>query len=431
MLKISILKTISFGDRGPYVELMQLALDRAGFATSKDGIFGNATLSSLRAFQSANALTADGVAGRYTWNALAPYLLGFVEHTVRSGETFYRLSLMYSTGLRAIETANPNVDPFNIRTGSTLIIPFSFPVVPTDISFTPTLLEFCVAGLKARYPFISTGSIGKSVMGSDIYRLSIGQGANNVFYNASHHANEWITTPVLMKFFENYAQAYAFGRTIGGQNAQNLYRAATLHMVPMVNPDGVSLVTGEMTSGAYYVRATEISQNYPSIPFPSGWKANIEGVDLNLQYPAGWDNAREIKFSQGFVSPAPRDYVGTAPLSAPESRAVYNFTLQNNFSLTLSYHTQGRVIFWRYLDYSPENAYEIALKFSELSGYAVENVPYSSGFAGYKDWFILSYNRPAYTIEAGEGVSPLPLSQFDRIYADNEGILTYALTAVL
>jgi len=62
--------------------------------------------------------------------------------------------------------------------------------------------------------------------------------------------------------------------------------------------------------------------------------------------------------------------------------------------------------------------------FSAVSGYSVEETPYASGFAGYKDWFIQTYNRPGYTIEVGRGVSPLPLEQFDRIYRDNAGILT-------
>ena len=40
-----------------------------------------------------------------------------------------------------------------------------------------------------------------------------------------------------------------------------------------------------------------------------------------------------------------------------------------------------------------------------------------------------SYNRPGYTVEVGLGTNPLPISQFDKIYADNLGILT--LGAVL
>lgn len=282
-------------------------------------------------------------------------------------------------------------------------------------------------GLQLRYPYLQVGAIGNSVMGKPLRLITIGEGETEVFYNASHHANEWITTPVLMAFLEEYATALQDGGTLYGYEAAQLYRDTTLYLVPMVNPDGVDLVTGLLSSGAYYEQAASWAADYPAIPFPLGWKANLAGVDLNLQYPALWEEAQRIKSEQGFTSPAPRDYVGRAPLSQPESLAVYSFTLQNNFRLTLSYHAQGRLIYWRFLDYLPEGSYEIALAMGKASGYLVEETPYASGFAGYKDWFIQNYDLPGYTIEVGQGVSPLPLSQFDEIYADNLGILVLGM----
>ncbi|MGM9521640.1 MAG: M14 family metallopeptidase [Oscillospiraceae bacterium] len=424
--------TLRLGSTGPYVELLQLALYRAGFyAEQPDGIFGQRTHTAVTRFQTANSLTPDGIVGPRTWSALNSWLTGYLRRTVKQGDTVYRLARTYDTTVRAIEAANPGIDPLNLQIGSTLIIPRDFDVVATNIRFTPTYLELCITGLKARYPFLRTGSVGQSVMGRPISSIEIGSGENQVFYNASHHANEWITTPLLMKYLENYCRAYVFSGTIFGQRAASLFELTTLYMIPMVNPDGVALVTGELTEGSYYDRAVSISQDYPSIPFPDGWKANISGIDPNLQYPAGWNTAREIKFAQGYVSPAPRDYVGAAPLEIPESRAVYNYTRAHDFSLTLSYHTQGRVIYWRYLNFLPDNSFEIAQKFAAVSGYSVEVTPEESGYAGYKDWFIYAYDRPGYTIEAGQGISPLPLSQFDEIYSDNEGILTLALTATL
>ena len=196
---------------------------------------------------------------------------------------------------------------------------------------------------------------------------------------------------------------------------------------PQANPDGVDLVTGALC-GEGYEYAAAVAAEFPAIPFPSGWKANIQGIDLNLQYPAEWQRAKEIKFAQGFDRPAPRDYVGPKPLCAPESAAMYRRTLRACYQLILAYHTQGRIIYWKFDDYNPEGSYELGRRMEAVSGYTLEETPYGSGSAGYKDWFIQQFQRPGYTIEAGYGANPLPLSQFDEIYRDNLGILLLGMT---
>lgn len=148
-----------------------------------------------------------------------------------------------------------------------------------------------------------------------------------------------------------------------------------------------------------------------------------------MQYPAEWEKAKEVKYAQGFTKPAPRDFVGYGPLTEPEALTVYNFTLSHDFKLIISYHTQGKEIYWNFQNINPPNGYKIGQEFAKSSGYTLSSVPYNSSFAGYKDWFILKYNRPGYTIEAGSGINPLPISQFDEIYKDNLGILV--LGAVL
>ena len=148
---------------------------------------------------------------------------------------------------------------------------------------------------------------------------------------------------------------------------------------------------------------------------------------MNLQFPAGWQQAKQIKYAQGFNKPAPRDFVGDGPLVAREALAVYNFTLQHNFRLVIAYHTQGKEIYWTFQNYRPMMAEFIGQQFSRVSGYKLAQVPFNSSFAGYKDWFIQNYNRPGYTIEAGLGQNPLPIEQFGEIYADNFGILLLGL----
>ena len=146
-------------------------------------------------------------------------------------------------------------------------------------------------------------------------------------------------------------------------------------------------------------------------------------MDLNRNYPASWEEAKAQEAALGVYGPGPTRYGGPAPLSEPESSAMTNFTRQHNFRLVLAYHSQGRVIYWNYLNLAPPESLRIANLFSRASGYAVADVPYEAAYAGYKDWFIKEYRRPGFTIEVGLGRNPLPISQFNTIYNNNEEIL--------
>ena len=300
-------------------------------------------------------------------------------------------------------------------------------IVQTDIPITSESCERAILQIVQAYPFCRTEVIGTTAFQRPLRTLVIGNGPRKVIFSASHHANEWITTPVLLKFAEELARAISENGRIFDTDARRIAEEATIYMVPMVDPDGVDLVTGAIPPGSIpYETARELAEFYPAIPFPDGWKANLLGIDLNLQYPAGWLEAREIKFSQGFTRPGPRDYVGRAPLNQLESRALAGYTEFIDPELVLACHTQGQVIYWQFRDYEVPGARELGELFAQVSGYALEDTPYESSFAGYKDWFIQQFRKPGYTVEVGLGENPLPLEQFDQIYADNLGILVIA-----
>ena len=421
------MRTLRFGSTGPAVQLLQLGLERAGFGPLRtDGVFGPATRGAVSRFQAVSRLTVDGVVGPATHRALLPWYTGYVSVRVRRGDTLWALARLYGSSTEAIRLANPGLQPENLAVGSSLIIPLPFDVVPTGIAWCSALVGYCVQGLSARYPFLLSSDLGRSVLGKPLWSLRMGQGENRVLYHAEHHANEWITTPVLLRFAEELAAAYAAGGELAGFRAGEILDYATICLIPAVNPDGMDLVTGELSAGEAYRAARAMAERYPRYPFPSGWKANIRGVDLNLQYPAGWEQARANKYALGISSPAPADFVGEAPLSAPEARAVAAFTQRFDPALTLSYHSQGEVIYWSFQDYAPENAREIGALFARLSGYALGEPPAASSFAGYKDWFLQEFGRPGYTIEVGRGVNPLPVEDLPGIYRRNRDLLTYA-----
>ena len=300
-------------------------------------------------------------------------------------------------------------------------------IVKTDVPMTSGLCTQTIQALAETYPFLTVEKLTDTAFDRPVWAMTMGEGERHVLYTAAHHANEWITTPLLLKFAEELAEAARTGGEIGGVDARELLKTAMIHLVPMVDPDGVDLVTGAIVPGMEeYDRARQIAGNFPDIPFPDGWKANLMGVDLNLQYPAGWMIAREIKFSEGFDRPAPRDYVGRAPLNQKESRGLADYTEEVDPDLILAYHTQGKVIYWQFRDYQVPGAKLLGEEFARLSGYALADVPYESSFAGYKDWFIQKFRCPGYTVEAGSGENPLPIEQFGEIYRDNLPILVTA-----
>lgn len=159
-------------------------------------------------------------------------------------------------------------------------------IIPTNVAYSSCLMLNNIEQLKKRYSFLSSGNIGYSVLGKPIPYLRLGVGAKEVMYAASFHANEWITSPLLMKFVEDYCREYENNGFLYGYNVREIFSNTSIYIVPMVNPDGVDLVTGVIpTNAGAYNQFKDISLNFPNIPFPNGWKANFNGVDLKNYQP--------------------------------------------------------------------------------------------------------------------------------------------------
>ena len=215
---------------------------------------------------------------------------------------------------------------------------------------------------------------------------------------AAIHAREGATTPVVLKMMENYS---------GGVGVWCL---------PMVDPDGVELCRlGLESVSDEEKRRFLLDVNGGSEDF-SLWKANLNAVDLNVNFPAKWGTG-----TQNVTCPAPGNYIGSYPLSEPESRALHDFSLKIQPSITLSYHAKGELIYKGFegVDPYPRLAEEVGA----ATGYGVYESAGSAG--GYKDWFVTTSYLPGLTIEVGEsGLSYERLfEQTESIYARNAQVL--------
>ncbi|OEH86657.1 peptidase M14 [Desulfuribacillus stibiiarsenatis] len=344
------------------------------------------------------------------------------QYVIQPGDTMYIIARRLNIPLNLILQANPQVDPQRLQVGQIIYIPDApaTRIVEPMQEYGYDEMVRDLQLLQQRYDFINVSSIGRSVEGRELFVVRLGVGAREVHFNGSFHANEWITTPLLMNFIEDYAIAYEAKQPLRGFDIPALYEQTSLYIVPMVNPDGVELVLeGIDPTNPRYEEVVRINRG--SLNFDR-WKANIRGVDLNNQFPAFWQEEYDRK---GVTQPAPLNYPGPTPLSEPESRAMANFTRQRNFRMVLAFHSQGEVIFWGYRDLEPAESQTIVNRFQAQSGYQPIRTVLSD--AGYKDWFILEWRRPGFTVEVGTGVNPLPISQYPKIYEDNIGIMLEAL----
>jgi g-D-glutamyl-meso-diaminopimelate peptidase len=416
------------GVTGSDVMEMQAMLAKLAYDPGPaDGVFGPRTQAAVSAFQRDFGLVPDGIVGANARRAMERFLLGYDIYTIRQGDTLYGIAQRYGIRLPLLIAANPDADPQRLAAGQRITVPYGFDVVDTNIGYTYAVLQRDVQGLAARYPFIETGTIGSSVLGKNLYYIRLGIGARTVLYNAAHHALEWITSPVLMKFAEEYAKACTLRQRLGGYSPCDLWDDVSIYIVPMVNPDGVDLVIDGLQPGNPYAQQL-IRWNNGSAEFSRRWQANIRGVDLNHNYNANWEESVRAAEALGITGPGPTRYSGPFPVSEPETRAMVDFTGALNPRLVMAYHSQGEVIFWDFKNLAPPEARTIGQRLSALSGYALAAPEGIASYAGYKDWFIQDYRRPGYTIEVGRGQNPLPIMQFNAIYADNLPMLLYAAT---
>ncbi|MCM3030159.1 M14 family metallopeptidase [Niallia sp. MER 6] len=350
------------------------------------------------------------------------HIPGFQAETLqlKTGDALWKIAGSRNISVDCLLLLNQNKNINELQTGDEMIAPKRIMerLVNARKKYDSQSLQNDLEILKENYPFIQINTLGKSVLGNEIQEIRIGRGSKKVHMNGSFHANEWITSAILMSYVNDFLLAITNGGKINNIDTLPIYRNVDLSLVPMVNPDGVDLV---LNGPPEHMRSKVIAINEGSTDF-TGWKANINGVDLNNQFPAFWEIEKERKEPK---TPAPRDYPGDAPLTEPEAVIMAQLANQEKFNRMIAFHTQGKEFYWGYENFEPSESALIANEFSRLSGYkAVQNV---DSHAGYKDWFIQEFRQPGFTLELGKGINPLPLSQFDDIYKDVLGIFVASL----
>lgn len=298
-----------------------------------------------------------------------------------------------------------------------LSLPFGNPskekIVEENRPYTYDILNRDLADLHERYKqVIQIKCIGTTYLHKKIWAIKLGTGEKNIVLVGTHHAREWLTSMLLMKMLETYAKDYQEEKKV-----TNILNEVSIWFVPMLNPDGVDIQQNKFHHFSALDVNHLIRMNDGSFYFHS-WKANGVGIDLNRQYPAGWeelDVEPDVPFS--------KFYKGKAPLEAKEIIALTQFIEKTQPSAAVAYHTAGREIYWKYKNgkYLKRDK-RIAKKISKLTGYKLGEPGEKAVGGGLTDWFITTYHRPAMTIEISYfvGETNPPLSVFKTEWRRNK-----------
>lgn len=263
------------------------------------------------------------------------------------------------------------------------------------------------------------GTIGKSEQGRTIPYIKIGNGERNILLIGTHHAREWIASLFLMKLVREYAGAYDIQGKVGNYRASLLDDTAII-VIPMLNPDGVAIQQKGLKAADIGGKFKLWSMNHFSNNF-SRWKANGQGVDLNRQYPSGWDELKRLPAWPSF-----KQYRGKHHSEAVEVQQLIHFTKKIKPDMAIAYHTSGQEVYWYYKNSQDtiERDFALAVQIAKKTGYELSFPQKDAVGGGYTDWFISTFQKPGFTIEMCESVEETnpPLSCLQSEWEGNREV---------
>lgn len=270
--------------------------------------------------------------------------------------------------------------------------------------------------LREKYPYKTRlFSLGKTVDKRDVWCIRLGKdGAQKkLIINAAIHAREWKNVQVIMRQTEDMLREY--------RDYKERFQKTCIYIVPMDNPDGVSI----SQYGFDAVRNKKLRKLCKRIGHARRWKANARGVDLNDNFPAGFQKDGRRK------KPDYMAYPGKKAASERETKMLMRLVHDVQPQAVLNVHSTGSVIYWDFdVDEKlHDKLYQFAVKVNSFNDYILMPPNGSTrATGGFADWLNYEKGIPSITIETGTSECPLPHSEYASIYKRNNKMFRWFMT---
>lgn len=262
----------------------------------------------------------------------------------------------------------------------------------------------------------SLRSLGTSEDGRNIWCLRIGNpsAGKKIVIDAGIHAREWMNSLMIVRKSEEILRQYP--------DYKSTLSRVCVYVVPMINPDGITI----SQYGFDAIRSPKLRKICKKTKASARtWKGNARGVNLNFNFPGGWNPENKSKKPDGFT------YPGKKAASEKETRVMMSFI--NSLSGVrgaLNYHSTGSILYWNYnVEGTPElyaRQKGLAEKINSFTHYRLMPKSISTDpNGGFGDWLIYNKKIPNVTVETGNVMCPLPHSQLKRITKENTELLSW------
>lgn len=233
-----------------------------------------------------------------------------------------------------------------------------------------------------------------------------------VLFDGCHHSDEVMGAEIVLALMEKLVAGY--GRD---HEVTSWMNALEIYLVPVVNVDGHDMVTSgrdpRWRKNLRDVNGDGVTGVYP------------EGVDVNRGYDFNWAMG-------GTDDPMKANYRGEHPFSEAENRAMRHLADLRQFLLSISYHSQGEVIFYPWSwngQPAPDDAVikpialDVAAHIRTMNGKGTYAVAPGGPSSQSYPWLYGRRGDFDFIIETGKGAHLLPAVEVPGVIAANlEGV---------
>lgn len=271
-----------------------------------------------------------------------------------------------------------------------------------------------IAELDEKYDVFSSEVVGQTQDKRDIYKLKIGNGDKKILFYGSLNGTDYMTSQLLMKQAEYYAHYMSDG-LFNGYRYVDLFNNVSIEILPMVNPDGVSICQWgadiltdesliENVKNIFYTDRDYGYSNAAKTIYYTYWKANASGVDITRNFPDGFDEINTLRGSSH------KGYKGDAAFSEIESKTLAGVIDSGDYLCVIGYKAEGGSV--SYIGDLPQKDFQKKEKaFADVIS-AFSKYPKSgdtSSYTYYGSPILYSENKGILSVEIGLSNQTAPL----------------------